>query len=440
MVSETMSCSVALASPSDALIEYSSYILEEINDLLKVEYNKKGRKYRVVNNTLQRIRQEDKHLIICPEQLELKLSFYSAFMILYNIGNGEILTRYPEFCCTILSLAQTLEENHWYEEENSSVLHLKNSKIDPRQLIKEEADKFIEQYPLTETHTTQGINLLICSKLNFLHTDHHIGTKLEGYYMKFYIEKYFNINDEALSYPDVLIALKSCVHWGNIKGILYKLEVPHIQTTPELIENFKKFPDPSPELKQSVYERYPSGTSKYCLLKKSIETLADSPYAQLIPFDQTTYPIEWLYRLCKDIESNPIKYHLRSKAKQLSDIPPVSLAELTMKYNSLSSKLFQFIALAANVLIDSKDHSFLQNSKIPKLNQELINENDKIYKYLVDLRKKIDIYETKSWGTEDIVARLQQEYNHSSSDTLFAQISELRQVYARPNQSVISTT
>ena len=57
-----------------------------------------------------------------------------------------------------------------------------------------------------------GVNLMIASKLNFLHTDHHIGTKLEGYYMKYFIESYYG--EEALLSHDVLVALKSCVHWG----------------------------------------------------------------------------------------------------------------------------------------------------------------------------------------------------------------------------------
>ena len=58
----------------------------------------------------KRIRQEDKHLIIYPEDLNEKLSFYSAFTILYNIGEGEILQQFPSFCCTILSLALELEK------------------------------------------------------------------------------------------------------------------------------------------------------------------------------------------------------------------------------------------------------------------------------------------------------------------------------------------
>ena len=134
MATPTTTHPTTLMSTSDALITFSDHILHQIDNLQKVEYNKKGRKYRFVNNTFQRIRQEDKHLIIYPEDLNEKLSFYSAFTILYNIGEGEILQQFPSFCCTILSLALELEKNKWYEVENSSIIHFKNAKYDPRDL------------------------------------------------------------------------------------------------------------------------------------------------------------------------------------------------------------------------------------------------------------------------------------------------------------------
>ncbi|CAK9442141.1 uncharacterized protein LODBEIA_P58840 [Lodderomyces beijingensis] len=418
-----------LLSTSDALVEYSSYILEELDDLHKVEYNKKGRKYRFVSNNggFQRVRQEDKHLIVYPEDPTLLLSFYSAYLILYNINQGEIFKEFPSFCCTILGLAKSLESNHWYEEENSSVLHLKNSKVDPRDVVLAEADAFVRKHPITDEHVRQGINLLICSKLNFLHTDHHVGTKLEGYYLRLYIEEYFG--EEALASHDVLVALKSCVHWGNIKGVLYKLDVPHIATNDELVLNFASFPDPSQELKDNVYERYPSGTSKYSLLKKSIDLIAESKYARLIHLDPDVFDVKWLYQLCHDIEVNPIKYHLRSKAKSLYDEEPVNLAELGAKNNLAANKLFQFISLVIN-FIPTEDYGFLlQNSKIPKVEEKLIEENEALYHEMSDLAQKVEAYEKKLWDTGDIVARLQQDINWSVRESAYNQIMGARHEY-----------
>ena len=52
---------------------------------------------------------------------------------------------------------------------------------------------------------------------------------------------------------------------------------------------FDNFPDPMEELKLNVYDRYPSGTSKYSLIRKSIDILADWEFSKLIP---TTTNIE----------------------------------------------------------------------------------------------------------------------------------------------------
>ncbi|KAG5417992.1 hypothetical protein I9W82_004320 [Candida metapsilosis] len=408
-------------STSEALIFYSDHILEEIDNLAKVEYNKKGRKYRFVNNSFQRIRQEDKHLVICPEDLDLKLSFYSAFSILLNIG--DILTTHPQFCCTILGLAQELEKNHWYEEENSSIIHIKNAKYDPR-VVQSEADAYVKQYPITQQHLTWGINLLVCAKLNFLHTDHHIGTKLEGEYMKKYIEDYFG--HEALTSLDVLVALKSCVHWGNIKGILYKLKVPNIDISPQLKQDFANFPDPSEELCLNVYARFPSGTSKYALLYKAVDQLAlKFKYAKLITIDPTDFQFDWLYHLCHDIETNPIKYHLRAKTKQLCT-NAVNLSELAMKHNNQMSKLFDLVGIIVNIFHNTGADYLLQNSKIPKLDQKLIDRYGSMYQRFVNVAKQIETYETKYWTPNDIIARLQQEEHSKVNKTLYSIVSQFK--------------
>ncbi|KAI5970748.1 hypothetical protein CANMA_000167 [Candida margitis] len=408
-------------STSDALIYYADHILDEIDDLSKVEYNKKGRKYRFVNNSFQRIRQEDKHLVICPENLDLKLSFYSAFSILMNIG--DILTTYPQFCCTILGLAQELEKHHWYEEENSSIIHFKNAKYDPR-VVQHEADAFVKKFPITQQHIDWGINLLTCAKLNFLHTDHHIGTKLEGVYMIQYVEQYFG--QDAVTSLDVLVALKSCVHWGNIKGILYKLNVPNIDISPQLQNDFANFPQPNEELRLNVYERFPSGTSKYALLYKSLDLLAlNFQYSPLITIDPKEFQFEWLYTLCHDIETDPIKYHLRAKTKQLCP-NPINLSELAMKHNFQMNKLFDLVALIINIFPSTGGEYLLQNSKIPKLDQSLIDRYSSVYHRFVNVVKQIDAYEAKNWAPDDIIARLQQDDFSKVNKSLHSIVIQLK--------------
>ncbi|KAK6458395.1 uncharacterized protein RJT20DRAFT_31372 [Scheffersomyces xylosifermentans] len=419
--------SSVMVSSSEALIAVADNILNSIADLNKVEYNKKGRKYRFVNNNFQRIREEDKHLIICPEDPSLNLSSISAFYILYNINNGEILQQFPDFCLSIIGVARKLEMEKWNEVENSSVVHYNNARFDPM-VIKDLALSYLEDYEIQPRHIEMGLNLMLCAKLNFLHTDHHIGTKLEGYYMKHYVQDYYG--PEALESSDVLVALKSFVHWGNIKGFLYKLDVPNINVSQELIDNFASFPEPSAELKASVYDRYPSGTSKYSLIRKSIDILGDWKYSKLIPFPTSEeYDLSWLYALCHDIETDPIRYHLRSVAKGMC-LEPVNLTELTNTHSHQVKSLLELISLIINIFHDTGGEFLLQNSKIPKLTNKLIESNKELYQTLLGVCDGIDNYEEKDWDSDDIVIRLGGEDDDGEhKHTLFNVVMDMRQKY-----------
>lgn len=411
-----------LVTPSDALITILDNILNQINDLNKIEYNKKGRKYKFVNNNFQRIREEDKHLIIYPQCASDNLALISAYSILQSINNGQILDDFPDFCLCIVGVAQLIEANHWYEEENSSVINYTQSNFEYTAELKENALKFHEGF--TDEHFNMGANLLICSKLNFLHTDHHIGTKLEGYYMKYYINKYFGA--DALNSVDILIALKSFVHWANIKGILYKLEVPNLSISDELKEKFDSFPDPVPDLKVNVYERFPSGTSKYSLIRKSIDNLADFKYSTLIPFPSgENYDLNWLYGLCHDIETNPIKYHLRSSVKGLC-ADAVNLNELNSKRSGQIASLLNLISLVINIFSDTGSEYLLQNSKIPKFSDTVIESNREYYDQLMKINDKIEDYEEKGWNADDITLRLATK----SYRSLFDEVMEMRTIYS----------
>lgn len=415
--------SVSLMSPSDALVSVADHILDSLTDLNKLEYNKKGRKYRFVNNNFQRVREEDKHLVICPEDPLLNLAVISAFFILFNINNGDILQRYPDFCLSIIGVAQKLENEGWTEEENSSVVHYKNARFDPLP-AKDIALQYLEEYRIEQKHIEMGLNLMLCSKLNFLHTDHHIGTKLEGYYMKHYVSDYFGA--DALESPDVLVALKSFVHWGNIKGFLYKLGVPNVSVSPELVEKFSTFPEPSDELKASVYDRYPSGTSKYSLIRKSVDILGDWRYSKLMPYPSSTqFDLTWLYTLCHDIENDPIRYHLRSKAKGLCE-DPVNLAELSSQHSKQVKSLLDFISLLINVFHETGGEFLLQNSKIPKFTNDLIEKNKDYYQKLLKVCDSIDSYEEKNWDSDDIVLRL---LGNVEGESLYDVVMGMRQKF-----------
>lgn len=385
----------------DCLVAVADSVLNSIDKLNKVEYNRKGRKYKFVNKTFQRVREEDKHLIIFPEQPELHLGAVSAYSILSTINDGTILELYPDFCRAIVGTADLLETKGWCEVGDSSVIHYRNSQFDVEE-YKQGAFELLEL--VLDEHRTMGLNLMLCAKLNFLHTDHHIGVKVESYYMKYFLVEYFG--EEALTSPDILVALKSFVHWGHIGGFLYRLEVPNILLLPQLKTLFDTLPDPVPELKESVHDRYPSGTSKYSLIRKAIDTIADYQYSSLIPYPQEPqFDLQWLYQLCHDIELDPIRYHLRSASKSLCE-EPVLLNAITSKYTHNVKALLEFVSLVINTFADTGGEYLLQNSKIPTLTPQLIEGHKTLYQEFEQISTSIQEYEAKDWEPDEIVLRL----------------------------------
>lgn len=404
----------------DCLVAVADSVLGSIDNLNKVEYNRKGRKYKFVNNNFQRVREEDKHLIVCPEQAERHMAAISAFSILSTINGGAILDQYPEFCRAVVGVADMLERKGWCEVGDLSVIHCRNLQFDDL-VYRQDAMHLLEL--VEERHLTMGLNLMLCAKLNFLHTDHHIGVKVESYYMKYFVVEYFG--EPALTSPDMLVALKSFVHWGHIRGFLYRLEVPNVSILPELKEQFASLPDPAPELKASVHDRYPSGTSKYSLIRKAIDTLADYQYSKLVPYPlDPLFDLQWLYQLCHDIETDPIRYHLRSVSKSLCE-DPIPLNTIAAKYSHNVKSLLEYVALVINTFDETGGEYLLQNSKIPPLTDQLKEKYSELYKKLQDVSQHIREYEAKDWEADEICLRL----NHPSP-CLFDAVAAMRDQFS----------
>lgn len=415
-----------LLTPSDALVAVAETVLQKIDSLSTIEISKKGRKYKFVNDNFQRIREEDKHLIVHPENLSLHLSTILAFRILESIS-GDLLTDFRDLCLTIVGVARDLEVNGWYEEENSSVINYKVLAFEYSTATEQGALEFASG--VTPEHLIRGYNLLYCAKLNFFHTDHHIGTKLEGHYMRQFVEQYYG--KEALELLQVLVALKSFVHWANIKGFLYRLEVPNIDVSAEEAESYSQLPAPSEILVNQVYDRYPSGMSKYSLLRKSFDILADSPFAQLMPYPTgLVFELSWLYDLCHDIEEDPARYHLRSVAKRLSR-NPVHLGDLAQERSQNVSLLLSVLGLVLNTYGSTGGEFLLQNLKIPKFSDELIGRMPEYYKKLVDINEKIEEYQDKGWSDDDIIGRLKDDVPYS----LFDAVMSMRESHAEDYES-----
>lgn len=390
-----------MVNSAKALIDISNQILESVDSINHVEYCKKGRKYKFVQDHFHRVRQEDKHLVVYPQNLNAKMGITLSYRILCGIEDGNLIHKYPDFCLSIVGVANELEVNRWYEEENTSVVNLKSAKKDPLDF----REAALEYYKgVTADHISMGLELLLASKVNFIHTDHHIGAKLDSRYIKEKLCQFYG--PEVVNDTGILVALKSFTHWGNIKGILYKLKVPSISISAEQLANFDRMPDPSQELIATVKERYPSGTSKYSLIKKGLEIYSDYKYAELIPFPKSlSCDLKWIFELCDDIENDPIRYHLRAATKNLCE-NPVNLSALNRQYALQTKSLLSVIALLINTFDDAGGEYLLQNSKLPKLDGSVIKEHHDYYTKLLDLRTQVRYYEEKEWDYNDIILRL----------------------------------
>lgn len=411
---------MVMISTADALVAVADSILDKLNQLGPVEITKKGRKYKFINNTFQRIQKEDKHLIINPEELDKGFAVLSAYRILCSIS-PDIVSTHRDLCLMIVGVAQELEKNRWYEEENSSVINYKALKFVYVQEIANEALEFAKS--VTPMHLQMGYNILFCAKLHFFHTDHHIGTRLEGVHMRLHVEDYFG--EDALELPEVLTALKSFVHWGNIRGILYKLGVPNMDLDDNLVKDFELFPNPDQNLRDYIYARPPSGTSKYYLVRKALNTIMESPYAKLLPYpSKNDFPNpEDIYALCLKIQSDPVCFHLRADVKRLA-AAPANLTDLSQQYDKAIKGLLQLVGIIINSQ-DCEAFEFLkQNSKIPKLTEQLIDAHKQYYERITDVNRKISEYEEKGWTTEDILSRLKND-----EESIYCKLSALRDAY-----------
>ncbi|RKP30101.1 hypothetical protein METBISCDRAFT_17054 [Metschnikowia bicuspidata] len=415
-----------MLTTSDALIAVADSILGKISQLGSVEITKKGRKYKFINNTFQRIQKEDKHLIIDPDEPDKGFAVLLAYRILESVS-PDIFSGHKDLCLVIIGVARELERNGWCEEENSIIYEQQKFFFS-----QENVDNALDfAKAVTDDHLRTGYMILCCAKLNFFHTDHHIGAKLEGSHMRNYVAKSFG--SDALELPEVLAALKSFVHWGNIKGLLYKLDVPNMDVDEDLIRRYAPFPDPPQELKDYIYARPPSGTSKYFLARKALNTILESFYSRLIPYpsEEDTFEPEKIYSLCQNIQEDPVRYHLRSDVKRLI-ANPVNIAELSQQYDKTVKAILLVVGLIINTIPDGAHYEILlSNSKIPKFSDQLIGAHQTYYDKLHAVQTKVADYEAKGWDTEDIVSRSIK----TNEPSFFDQLSALRTQYPEDSRA-----
>lgn len=311
--------STNLALISDGIIRAHT------NDVETMDYNTNGKKYRLTTTgKFIRVRGEDKHLIVAGtyEEFNDNLSIISAYSILKN--QGDVLEKQRDLCLAIIFTAREIELNKWFDESSSMVCTLATSKYDPRHLERE-ALQYITgvSTELRQQYIDIGSMIITGTKINFFQTDHNVASpELEGYVVRRMISETCGI--ESLRDVNVYNALRAFSYWISIKGVFHCLGIPGLKVDDTLVHSFKTFPTPPQWVKATLRNRYPAGCSNCALVKKSLIMIGQSVYGPLIQLPKDL-DMKQLMKVCEEIESDPLKFHVRSTAMDLSINPPVQI-------------------------------------------------------------------------------------------------------------------
>lgn len=383
-----MSYALALVSVADTILASRESL--HISDL-----RKGSRRYILVNDTFHRIQESDKHLTVFPKDPALNVAVALAWCVLHAIL-PRLVSSHRKLCLSIVAVAQQLEKNGWFEATASSMY-----KHDPDLLeYAPEAARFAAE--ATEEDIANGLSLMYCAKATFFHTNRHFGLQIESTLIYMQLELLFGAESAD---PAALAAVKSFVHWGNVKGFLFRMGVPCIKLTKEEKELYSRMTQPPDNVVAALKERFPSGTASFAFLRKSLIIIANHRFAELMPYPASpAFDPRWLFKLCDSIQENPAPYHLRAKVKDLVEAP-VSLAQLQLKYSAETRALLDFIILALHTFPDPLGEHLLASSKLPDFEAASKRQNDHLLQ-LQTAWHRIERYESQKWAPEDIVRRL----------------------------------
>lgn len=351
--------STNLALVSDAVIK------EHEEGLETMDYNKNGKKYRLTSGgKFIRVRGEDKHLIVAAsyEEFQSNLSIISAYYILKN--QGDIIEKYRDLCLAIIFCSREIELNKWYDESSSMVSTLATSKYNPLHLERE-ALQYISgvSTELRQQYIDIGSMILTGTKINFFQTDHNVSSpELEGYVIRRIVSETCGI--ESLRNVNVYNALRAFSYWISIKGVFQCLKIPGLKVDDTLIHNFKTFPDPPQWIRDTLRNRYPAGCSNYALVKKAMIMLSQSVYGDLITLPKDL-DIKQLLELCENIENDPLRFHVRSQAMDLSVNPPIQINN-----ECPINKWIEFVSIILHAVGDVKfDPQLANSSRLVSINK-----------------------------------------------------------------------
>lgn len=352
-----------LVAVCDAIIAEQQSLKNSNNN----EYSKNGKKYRLTSDgNFIRVQDQRKHLIVSEsyENFKMNYSILSSYYILQSCGN--ILQDYQKLSLAIIFTSREIELNKWYDD-TSKICSVENSLYDPLS-VEDDALNYISNIDpdSRSEYINFGSMILSATTINFFQTDHNVTSPtLEGYALRRIITE--NCGEDALTSFDVYNALRAFSHWCSIRGILYKLSLSNLQIDSLLIHRFKSFPEIPQWINDSISGRYPAGCSKLALIKKSLFIISTSIYGKLIRLPDYLNITSFL-QLCKDIESDPLRYHIRSGSLLLSKNSHLEISKLFKNPN----KWLEFVSCILQAIGNYKlpyENKLIISNKILKIHK-----------------------------------------------------------------------
>ncbi len=347
-----------LVNVCDSIIELSEKTQHRPSDF----YCRNGKKYRQTSDgSFCRVQNEDKYLIVGRDYTDFgqNCSLYSSYGILKR--QGAVLDDYPDLCLAIIFTSREIELNKWYDP-STKIRFVDECDYDFNG-IEDEVLDYISGVSKQdrERYVKMGCSLLAAMKINFYQSDHHVSwPKLEGEALQVLVKQVCR-NEEAVSVKDVYNSLRAFCHWGSIRGVFFKLGIQGVNIDDALKFQFRAFPEVDDWIKDTIYERYPAGTSKFFIVKSALVAISKLTIGKLVPVP-SNISMDNFFACCQQIEADPLRFHVRAATLKLSDSSPLSASGMCEDL----PKLIEFVSMLYHSGLPGVKSQFTSSSKLTK--------------------------------------------------------------------------
>ncbi|KAF6007577.1 hypothetical protein HII12_004467 [Brettanomyces bruxellensis] len=347
-----------LVNVCDSIIELSEKTQHGPSDF----YCRNGKKYRQTSDgSFCRVQSEDKYLIVGRDYTDFgqNCSLCSSYGILKK--QGSVLDDYPDLCLAIIFTSREIELNKWYDP-STKIKFVDECNYNFHGLEDEVLD-YISGVSKSgrERYVKMGCNLLAATKINFYQSDHHVSwPKLEGEALQSLVKQICR-DEEAISVKEVYNSLRAFCHWCSIRGVFFKLGIRGVNIDDGLKFQFRAFPEVDGWIKDTIYDRYPAGTSKFFIVKSALMAISKLTIGKLVAVP-SDLQMDNFFACCRQIEADPLRFHVRAATLKLSESSPLSASGMCEEL----PKLLQFVSILYHSGLPGVRSQFTSSSKLTK--------------------------------------------------------------------------